>query len=199
MGAAAGPNIVEDGLVLCLDAANERSYPGSGDTWYDLSGNGNDFLHRSKEYQSDSFYYDGTGTNDWAAEKNSNKIIFGISYTVNIFASLNVFGNPNSNCAVKPGYLFGKEFALESRYRGDTFGITSSGNIVATVYDISFNRVNASSSISSLVNLGEVNMYTMVVFISDSTGKAKISIFLDGYLLDESAFTGDTYAIPQGG
>jgi len=36
-----GPNIVTDGLVLALDAANVKSYPGSGTTWYDLSGNGN--------------------------------------------------------------------------------------------------------------------------------------------------------------
>lgn len=28
------------GLVQCLDAANPRSYPGSGTTWYDISGNG---------------------------------------------------------------------------------------------------------------------------------------------------------------
>ena len=35
-----GPNIVTDGLVLCLDAADKNSYPGSGTTWYDLSGNG---------------------------------------------------------------------------------------------------------------------------------------------------------------
>jgi len=35
------PNVVTDGLVLCLDAANVRSYPGSGTSWYDLSGNGN--------------------------------------------------------------------------------------------------------------------------------------------------------------
>jgi len=34
-----GPNIVTDGLVLIQDAASERSYPGSGTTWYDLSGN----------------------------------------------------------------------------------------------------------------------------------------------------------------
>lgn len=34
-----GPNIVRDGLVLALDAASSRSYPGSGTTWYDLSGN----------------------------------------------------------------------------------------------------------------------------------------------------------------
>jgi len=33
--------IVTNGLVLCLDAANRKSYPGSGDIWTDLSGNGN--------------------------------------------------------------------------------------------------------------------------------------------------------------
>ena len=32
-----GPNIVTDGLVLALDAGSERSYPGTGTTWYDLS------------------------------------------------------------------------------------------------------------------------------------------------------------------
>ena len=37
-----GPKIVTDGLVLCLDAADKNSYPGSGTTWSDLSPNGND-------------------------------------------------------------------------------------------------------------------------------------------------------------
>jgi len=37
-----GANVVTDGLVLSLDAANPKSYPGSGTTWYDLSGNGYD-------------------------------------------------------------------------------------------------------------------------------------------------------------
>jgi hypothetical protein len=36
-----GPRIVTDGLVLHLDAGNRKSYPGSGSTWYDLSGTGN--------------------------------------------------------------------------------------------------------------------------------------------------------------
>lgn len=35
------PAIVTDGLVLCLDAANKRSYPQTGSVWSDLSGNGN--------------------------------------------------------------------------------------------------------------------------------------------------------------
>ena len=34
-------NIVQSGLVLNLDAGNFLSYPGSGTTWTDLSGNGN--------------------------------------------------------------------------------------------------------------------------------------------------------------
>lgn len=33
--------IVTGGLVLHLDAGNSLSYPGSGTTWFDLSGNGN--------------------------------------------------------------------------------------------------------------------------------------------------------------
>ena len=35
------PKIVTSNLALYLDAANTRSYPGSGLTWTDLSGNGN--------------------------------------------------------------------------------------------------------------------------------------------------------------
>ena len=33
--------LITDGLVLNLDAAKRDSYPGSGTTWYDISGNGN--------------------------------------------------------------------------------------------------------------------------------------------------------------
>jgi hypothetical protein len=41
MGISYNPAIITNGLVLCLDAANRKSYPGSGTTWTDLSGNGN--------------------------------------------------------------------------------------------------------------------------------------------------------------
>ena len=34
-------DVVEDGLVLYLDAGNDVSYPGSGTNWFDLSNNGN--------------------------------------------------------------------------------------------------------------------------------------------------------------
>lgn len=34
-----GPQISTNGLVFCVDAANRKSYPGSGTSWADLSGN----------------------------------------------------------------------------------------------------------------------------------------------------------------
>jgi hypothetical protein len=40
MSSSASPDIVTNGLVLCLDAADKKSYLGSGATWFDRSGNG---------------------------------------------------------------------------------------------------------------------------------------------------------------
>lgn len=43
MSSHAGPTIVTSGLILDLDVANPKSYPGTGTAWNDLSGNGNHF------------------------------------------------------------------------------------------------------------------------------------------------------------
>lgn len=64
MAIAYNPRIVTDGLVLCLDAGNVKSYPGSGSTWYDLSGQGNNgVLTNGPTYNSangGSLVFDGT-------------------------------------------------------------------------------------------------------------------------------------------
>ena len=67
MGLAHGaqePLGVRDGLVLYLDAANARSYPKSGTTWFDRSGNGNNgTLENGTGYSGDNFgslVFDGT-------------------------------------------------------------------------------------------------------------------------------------------
>ena len=53
--------IVTDGLVLCLDAANRKSYPGSGTTWIDLSGRGNNgAIANSPIFSANSFTFNGT-------------------------------------------------------------------------------------------------------------------------------------------
>jgi hypothetical protein len=53
MSTSYNPQIVTSGLVLCLDAANPKSYPRSGTTWNDLSGLGNTgTLENSPSYSS---------------------------------------------------------------------------------------------------------------------------------------------------
>ena len=59
------PSIVTSGLVLCYDAANPRSYSGSGSTWYDASGNGNNGAISSPVYTSGiNGYFTFNGTSD---------------------------------------------------------------------------------------------------------------------------------------
>ena len=53
MGVAYNSSIVTNGLVLCLDAGNRKSYPGSGTTWTDLSGNGRNATLTNMEVPGD--------------------------------------------------------------------------------------------------------------------------------------------------
>jgi hypothetical protein len=48
------PSIVMDGLQIVLDAANPRSYSGTGNTWYDLRGNVNFTLQNNPPFLSNS-------------------------------------------------------------------------------------------------------------------------------------------------
>ena len=84
MGIAYSPKIVTDGLVLCLDAANPRSYPGTGTTWTYLSGNGNNgTLVNGVGYTSDnkgSLVFDGV--NDYINMGASNTWAIGTDGTI---------------------------------------------------------------------------------------------------------------------
>jgi len=65
MASAAGPNLITDGLSLHLDAANTKSYPGSGTTWTDISGQGINATIDGSSYNSgNGGYFDFDGTND---------------------------------------------------------------------------------------------------------------------------------------
>ena len=69
MGLSHSPKIVTNGLVLALDAANNKSYPGSGTSWNDLSNTGKNFtLTNGPTFSAanlGSIVFDGT--NDYAA------------------------------------------------------------------------------------------------------------------------------------
>ena len=76
MARTLGPSIATSGLILALDAANPRSYPGTGTAWYDLSGKGNNgILTNGPTYNSEnggSIVFDGT--DDYVSISNSTII-----------------------------------------------------------------------------------------------------------------------------
>jgi hypothetical protein len=78
MGISAGPSGVSDGLVFQLDAANLRSYSGSGNTANGLiSGIGGTLVNGTgfSSTNNGSFFFDGT--NDYIEVSNSNLLTFG--------------------------------------------------------------------------------------------------------------------------
>ena len=86
MAFSRGPTIVTSGLVLALDAADKLSYPGSGTTWKDLSGNSNNgTLTNGPTFSAanlGSIVFDGT--NDYVTGNISNLSV----YTVSIFMKI---------------------------------------------------------------------------------------------------------------
>ena len=64
----AAPVVPTTNLQMWIDAGNASSYPGSGTTWYDLSGNGNDFLIQNINHTSgDAGYFDFPGDSTYWA------------------------------------------------------------------------------------------------------------------------------------
>ncbi len=67
MGLSHSPSIVTSNLILCLDAANPKSYSGSGNTWFDITGRGNHgTLINGPTYSSNlGGYISCDGSNDY--------------------------------------------------------------------------------------------------------------------------------------
>ena len=91
---------VRNGLILELDAANTSSYSGFGNTWYDLTGNGNNYtLTNGPVFSSfgttQNFFFDGSNDRALAV----NPISLGTTHTVSMIV------RPNS--VSEDGVLFG--------------------------------------------------------------------------------------------
>jgi hypothetical protein len=122
------PKIVTDGLILYLDAANIKSYPGSGTVWNDLSGNGNNgTLTNGPTFDSGnggSIVFDGV--DDSVPVSNP-----GISQTFSVFSWINCTNVSSSNNIVsKNGPYFMRIVSSKLRFNvlTDTGWLFQQGN-----------------------------------------------------------------------
>ena len=98
MGLDHSPLIVTDGLVVYLDAGNTRSYSGSGNTAYDLSGLGNtSALTNGPTFNSSNlgaFVLDGS--NDYILVNSQANILSKTAYTKIAFIYISNFSTVNN-------------------------------------------------------------------------------------------------------
>jgi hypothetical protein len=86
------PNIVTSGMVLNLDAGYVPSYPRTGTTWSDLSGNNNNgtLVNGPTFNSNDGGYISFDGTNDYVASFGTAIVPGGAtSYTVSVWVYRN--------------------------------------------------------------------------------------------------------------
>jgi len=140
------------GPVLYLDASNLSSYPGTGTTWYDISGNGNDVTmvnSSSISWINSSPVYFSTGADGWFNNPSGSKLPTGnANYTFIIWVqlgsnwggsglmSVGSFGTPNQSNALRTAAT---GLLLNYWWANDLVGVTSVSatdwfNVVAT-YD----------------------------------------------------------------
>ena len=127
MAISYNPSSVTSGLVLCLDAANSKSYPGSGTAWTDLSGNGNTgTLTTGPTYSSangGSIVFGGT--NEYATIEANSSFQLGNGYT--LCAWVKASNNPGNFAGICgtfdtiPSTFFGQNFNIQPGSQKFTF------------------------------------------------------------------------------
>jgi hypothetical protein len=151
-----GATIVRDGLVLYLDAANEKSYPGSGTTWSDLSGNGYDgTLVNGPTFNSTnggSFQFDRVDDAVTATVTNINTTTY--SYvTVDFYMKWD--GSPGGFPMEFTNYRLwfsGPNTLGFNRSAGDSYGFTDSSMVNNWVHLVAIFHNQAQSNSSMYLN-----------------------------------------------
>ena len=94
MGLTHSPKIITDNLVLYVDAANTKSYGGSGTTWTDLSGEGNNgAISGATHISGAGGYFDFDGTDDQIDCGSSDDFAFGTGdFTIEFWCNPDVLG-----------------------------------------------------------------------------------------------------------
>ena len=170
MGLSHSPRMVTNGLQLCLDAGNARSYPGSGTTWTDLVGSGNNgTLTNGPTFSSTnggSVVFDGV--NDY--------VEFGDVFDLGTNdLTVNVWAKPTTITAGVNHTLFSKALAATQNYRYSV-GIAGTGSVV-----YAFMQGNGGADMfptgSTVISTNTWYMFTYVF-----TRSSSISMYVNGGL-----------------
>lgn len=172
------PSIVTSNLIFHVDAGNTNSYPGSGTTWSDLSGNNyNATLVSSPAFNSNG-YFTFDGSTDYATLGNISALDLGNGNDITVSVWL------KTNSAVSK--------ALISKYQTDTveggwlINLLNTG-VVNTILKNSGGTSVAKNSVGTVNN----NVWREISVIFRGTTGTGTSIYIDGsFDSDSDTLTG---------
>jgi len=185
----ANGKIVTDGLVLALNAADKNSYPGSGTTWSDTSGNGNNgTLTNGPTFSSTNggaIVFDGT--NDYVnigVDKSCNRFTadFAVSVWVNRSNTGGTWGNiigdyyTNSTANALEWQIMISSTAQINLYNVSVGSIitVATGFNTNTWINVVFSRIG--STITAYANGNTLTTATNTTTFGSATGNLNIGI-----------------------
>jgi hypothetical protein len=159
-GKLAAPDPVTSGLYLRLDADNPTSYPGTGTTWYDLSGGSLDFQVSASSFTT----YSGVKCFDFNGSYQS-AIRLGAAITPGNTPTIMVFSTINNNSS----------FRTLIRATASNHQILAWNDNRLGVYKPATNIVSTGYTVSSIPNFStQFNCLTWR--LGQSTGTYKLSV-----------------------
>ena len=175
MGIQYNPSIVSSGLTLCLDAGNTKSYPGSGTTWTDLSGNSNT----------------GTLTNGPTySSANGGSIVFdGVDDYINNIqsSSVQLTDSMTISCWFRPNNFAGSRQGLVGRNGLNEYTITLETGGAVSFYFASVGQPGDYFNGASAMSFGQTNgVFQNLVFVRDYTTNF-VYCYKNGSLVSTSA------------
>ena len=163
--------LVTDNLFLHLDASDSASYPGSGNTWYDLTANNNDATINGATYSTtDGGLFDLDGSNDNISIPHVSSLSLSTSAqrTIQVWVKIDVL--PALNIQIP---VFGK---LSSSFGFDGYwgGLFSNGGVVRCVTNgTSVQRVSNSTL---TVSTNTWYLFTFISQITNTSNTTKVYI-----------------------
>jgi hypothetical protein len=185
MGLSHSPSIVSSNLILALDAANPKSYPGSGNTWFDITGRGNHgTLINGPSYSSNSGgFISCDGVNDYIEILDNSIFDFGSNnfsvehwFRKNATSSNSNYWGVNKWNSAGPGAGTNEWFV--------TLGNSSSGIGESIQFGI-----ESGSTLYEMVipNTPTLYLWNQVVAIRSGAG---LSVYLNGAMIGSSSPSG---------
>jgi hypothetical protein len=188
MAIAYNTSIIKDGLVLCLDAANPKSYPGTGTAWTDLSGAGNNgTLVNGPTYNTlNNGYMIFDGTNDHALVSSNASIPYGSSArTVNIWFYTNTttwaadFNSLFFYGASSTGNAFGIDFSTYPSMEVFTWGGAGRDLTFSTTYSqVGWKNITVTYNGSTTILIYENGIFTQTLTLTAACNTTSSDVYI---------------------